>query len=151
MGWCMYELVYMLAAGNLVLIYAGFIIYNLLRRRFKVVRKILVQSLVSFLIVGGGVLLSEFMISLLDDQGCDNSGNMAIAAMLLATFVIIFFSAIIKNKQYVFNEKVDIYLSIISLILVSTIIAISIWEDDFIEILELIVMLPISIILDLFS
>lgn len=145
MGWCLYEIIYILAAGNVALLFAILIILNLFRLSHDIIQKIASLAFVSLFIVGAGVVVSESLISYFGTSNCEVQGNVSIISMILTFIVIVFVSIAIRKRKYVFNNKVDKVLSVLFILFIIGGISTLVWEGEFFDFIELLVSLNTNI------
>lgn len=142
MGWCLNELVYFLAAGNVTLLFSILLILNLFLLRYDSIKKISSLAIVSLLIVGVGAVLSESYIDYLNTSDCTNRGDISTTSMVLSGLVIVFVCFAVRKRKHVFNGKVDMALNILFILFLSTMISIFVWEGDFLESMEFLIFAP---------
>ncbi len=143
MGWCLYEIIYILAAGNLALLFAILITLNLFRLRSDIVQKMTALASVSLLIVGVGVVVSESVIGYLGTSNCEVEGDVSMAGMVASIVVVVIVSIATRKRKYVFNSKVDKVLGILLGLFIIGVISTLVWEGKFYDFIELIVSLDV--------
>lgn len=151
MGWCLYELAYLFAAGNIVLFFLFWAVYHLFRRRYDKVQKISSLGTVSVLVVALGMLVSEAVLEMGDVSDCDIEGSTAIFMMIVSTLAIIYVLALTRKREHVFNKKADLILSVVFWVFLAIVILMIALDGDLSDVFSFILMLPISILLFFFD
>jgi hypothetical protein len=147
MGWCMYELIYLIALSSVTSVFCVYVFYNLIRWRLSTSLKAIALHFLSVLLIGLGYLISEYYIDYNNHFRCEDREGTASIVMLISVLIIILLCVLLLRKQYVINRSVNTLLALFETLLllwVLVFLAIPDWKS-FSELVMLSFLIPIGI------
>jgi hypothetical protein len=117
LGWCLYELIYLLAFFGLFLGFGVCIVYSYLRVRITQATKFFALHAISTILLGVGYVSSEFYIDFFGNYSCDSETDIAIKSMIISFACVVYLCVKFRAKEYVLNSSVNHWLAVVSVLL----------------------------------
>lgn len=148
MGWCLYELIYLVTLSSVTFVFCGYSFYNLVRWRISKCNKAIALHFISMFLIGFGYLVSEYFIDYYGQNSCQERESVSSQVMLVSTIFIMIMCFVLRKKQYILNcpvNKILVFLDAALLLAVLLFVVIPEWKD-FIKLITFLFSVPFEIL-----